>query len=131
MTRIHVSEQCYIKLHIHSWALCLRTCLENLFFHELPADQGKMTNQLCWQLRENCWQDRKIFQQTRKRNTILAHKVLTELRTSFAFVKKTDWRWFATNCWQTVCKPHTNYTNIVLANWFANQMYMQLYISLR
>ncbi len=38
--------------------------------HGLPANQGKMTNQLRWQLRENCWQDREIFPQTWKRTKI-------------------------------------------------------------
>ncbi len=41
--RIHLRTLC---LRTHSQTLCLRTCSENLFFQKLPANQGKMTNQL-------------------------------------------------------------------------------------
>ncbi len=30
----------------------------------------------------------------------------------------------------TVCKPHTNYTNIVFANWFTNKMFTSVYADL-
>ncbi len=82
---IHTSSQwCYIKLRIHSRTLGSPTCSENLFFHELLANQGKMTNQLRQQLCENCWRDGKIFPQTRKRTKIQTNMVSTELRTSMA-----------------------------------------------
>ncbi len=50
------------------------------------------------QLRENCWCHRKIFLWTWKRTKIQTNIIPTELQTSFVFVKKTAWRWFATNC---------------------------------
>ncbi len=54
------------------------------------------------------------------------HAVLTEPQASFVFVEKTDWRWFATNCSQTVYKSSINYTNIV----FANEMLASVYAAL-
>ncbi len=33
-------------LGAHLRTMCLQNCLENLFFHKLPANQGKMMNQL-------------------------------------------------------------------------------------
>ncbi len=59
-----------------------------------------------------------------------------ELWTFFVFVKKTDWRWFATNCSQTFREPCTNYTNIVFAkkcsqvNTQLNTLHMGVHLSL-
>ncbi len=47
-----------------------------------------MTNQLRRQLRENCWEDRKIFLGTRKRTKIQMDTVPTESRTSFVLIEK-------------------------------------------
>ncbi len=115
---------------IHLPTLCSWTGSENLFFHELPANQGQMTNQLRQQLRENCWWDRKIFPRIWKRTKIQTNVVPTEPRTSFGFVEETDWRWFATNYSRTFRKPRTNYANIVFANWFENKMFASVNVAL-
>ncbi len=124
------SQRCYIKLRIHLRTLCsqtrLQTCSENLIFHELPANYGKMMNQLRQQFRENCWRDRKIFPRTWKRTKIQTNTLPIEPRTSFAFIEKTDWRWFATNCSRTFCEPRTHCTDIV----FANKMFASVYTAL-
>ncbi len=86
-----------------------------------------MTNQFHRQLQENCWQDKKIFPRTWNRTKLQTNTVSTGLRTSFVFVEKTDWRWFATNCLQTFCKPHTNYMNIVFVNVMFASVYTALY----
>ncbi len=83
-----------LKQRMHLRISCLRACSENLFFHELPVNQGKMTNQLRRQFCENCWRNRKIFSQTWKRTKIQTNTVPIEPPTSFVFVEKTDWRWF-------------------------------------
>ncbi len=75
-----------------------------MYFPRTSANQGRMTNQLHQQLRENCSQNRKIFLQTLKRTKIQTNTVPTEPQTSFVFIEKTNRRWFATNCLQTVCK---------------------------
>ncbi len=59
-----------LMLHVH-----LRKCSENLFFHELPPNQGKVANQLRQQLHENCRRDRKIFPQTWKKTKIQTNMV--------------------------------------------------------
>ncbi len=83
-------------------------------------------NQLHQQLSKNCWRDRKIFPRTWKRTKIQTNTVPTEPQTFFVFVEKTDKRWFATNCSQTVREPHTNYANIV----FTNNMFAGVYTAL-
>ncbi len=105
-----------VKLRIHSRMLCLRACLENLFSRILPVNQGKMTNQLRRQLRENCWRDRKIFPRTWKRKKIQMNMVPAEPQKSFVFIEKTARRWFATNCLQTQ---------------FVNKMFASVYATLR
>ncbi len=50
------------------------------------------------QLRENCWRHREIFLQTWKRTKTQTNIIPTEQQTSFVFVEKSNWRWFATNC---------------------------------
>ncbi len=76
----------HLKLRIHS-----RTCSENLFFHELPVNEGKMTNQHRCQLCENCWRDRKIFPQMWKRTKIQTNLGPAESRTSLVFLEK-NWQ---------------------------------------
>ncbi len=114
-----------LKLLIHLQTLCSWMCSENLFFLDLPANEGKMTNQLHRKLRENCWRDRKIFPQIWKRIKIQTNTVPTEPRTSFVFVENT--KWFTTNCLQTFCKPRTNYTNSCSRTYFS-LVYTQLYV---
>ncbi len=99
----------------------LRTCSENLFFHELLANQGKMMNQLRRQLCENCWRDRKIFPQTWKITKIQTNTVPTEPQTSFVFVKKPT----GDGSQRTVCKQFTN--NVLIMR--CSQVYSQLYMS--
>ncbi len=93
-----------IRLRIHSRTLFSRTCSENLFFYKLPANQGKMTNQLRQQLRETCWRGRKIFPRTWKRTKILTNTVFTERRTSFVFNEKNS----STNCSRTLLVTRTS-----------------------
>ncbi len=108
----HVCQAGSLKLGILSG-------LENLFFYELQENQGKMTNQLRRPLRENCWQDRKIFPRTWKRTKIQTNTVPPKPQIFFVFVRKTDRRWFTMNCSWTVHKPLTNYMNIVFTSVYA------------
>ncbi len=126
----HGSLSCVYTREYRLRTLCPRIFSENLFFHELLANQRKMTNQLRRQLHENYWQDKKIFQRIWKRTKIQTNTVPTEPRTSFVFVEKTDRRWFATNCSQTVREPQTNYTNIVFRSWFVNKIFANVYTAL-
>ncbi len=81
--------------------LCIRLqklCLENLFFHELPANQEKMTNQLrttssCVKIVGDIG---KSSLRTWKRTKIQTNTVPIDPQT-FVLVEKTDWSWFAMN----------------------------------
>ncbi len=98
-----------------------RTCLENLFFHKLLANQGKMTNQ--------------------QRTTGSCVKIIGEVGKSSCKhgreqkFRRTPYPRSCEHCFclskkptgdgsqRTVCEYHTNYTNIV----FANEMFASVY----
>ncbi len=112
-----------LKLHIHSQTLCSRTRVENLFFHELSANQGKMTNQLRQQLCENCWWDSKIFRkQGRGQKFRWTRYPLNREHPLYSSKKLTG-----NGSQQTVQEQCTNYTDIVFSNWFAHNMFASVY----
>ncbi len=82
-----------------------------------------MTNHLCRQLRENCWQDKKIFLQTWKREQIFRQ---TRYPLSREHPLCSSKKPTGDGLQQTVCESHTNYTNTV----FANKMFAGVQVDL-
>ncbi len=113
--------------------LCLptrsRTCLENLFFYELPVNQGKMTNQL-WTTSSYAkivgTIGKSFREHGREQKFRQTPYPLSRKRPLFSSKKPTG----DGSQW-TVRKPRTNYTNIVFANGFVNDMFECVYAALQ
>ncbi len=104
----------HLKLRIH-----LRTlCFENLFFHELLANQGKMTNQL-----QTTGSYVKIVGEIRKSSCENGREQKFR-RTSYPLSHKhplcSSKKLTGDGSQQIVRKPRTNYTDIVFLNKFAS-----------
>ncbi len=100
--------------------LCIKLCIQartpltNMFgkfiFPWTCGEPGKLTNQLRWWLRENCWRDRKIFPRTWKRT-----KMQTNTVPPLCSSKKLT----GDGLQQTVRELSTNYTNKMFASVYA------------
>ncbi len=105
-------------------AYTLANMFGKFFCHKLSANQGKMTNQLRWQLLENCWRDRKISPQIWKRTKIQMNTVPLSRKHRLCLSKKPT----GDGSNKLFAKPRTNYTNIMFVNWFANKIFACVYL---
>ncbi len=124
-TKINTVYYNNIKLGIHLQTLCSRTCLESLFFHKLPANQEKLTNQLrttgsCVKIVGDI--GKSYCEHGREQKFGQTSYTLSCEHPLCSFKKTTG-----DDSQRTVRKLHHNYTNIV----FANEMFASVYEALR